>query len=1167
MNLKQILQPFYGHEVKMYLRIMKLTWFLIFALTLQTSASLWSQTTKMDIDLRNTTLLELFTQIENNSQYRFFYSNDEVDVKQRVTVKANDDAIGEILTEAFKELPYSFKELRNNMILVEVKKETGELSIQQQKSVSGKVVDEKGEPLPGVTVVLKGTATGVITDFEGNFNLTNVSGDAILVFSFVGMRSQEISVGNKTVFDIVMVADAIGVDEVVVIGYGTQKKSNLTAAVEMVDTEVLENRPVRTVGEMLQGTVPNLNITTKSGAPDATPDFNIRGFTGLNTSAQPLILVDGVEQDINLVNANDIESISVLKDAAATAIYGSRAPFGVILIKTKSGQKGQKMQINYSGNINIDKPTYIWDIENSLDWAYDVNNKRYNSQQGAAYSQATIDGIIANRDGTGEVNVRRASDNKWDWHWGATNYQQNRLDLAYKDMAINHSHDINIQGGSDRTTYYVGLGYFKKEGIYESDFDFSDKYTMAAKINTDITDFLSVRANMRFGRQDATRPNYRAGSSFSSDAGIIGNGNMYYFPNVPSINPDGNYHWLSILPAVKGLTGTFSSEKGDLVLSTGFDFTPLKGLMVKGDLSYTESNSFLKRDTKHFKTDWGDGVLSNTGRSDRFDEVQEVFSKLQGHTLDLSATYSKQINKHDFLVMAGYQQDTRKFNRLLGRNRDLYSQDVMALSTSYGENPSVGDVIWHWATRGYFFRASYNFDGKYLIDFNGRYDATSKYSAQSRWAFFPSVSVGYNVAKENFWSIDKINTLKITGSWGKSGDQNIDLNGDGSYTSSNREIYPYISTLGTFSKTNYVLNGGQVPYVTQPGLISSSLTWAKPETYGIGLEIGAFDNRLQTEYRWYQRTIHDQTGPPDTYPEVLGTDPPLSNNAVTETRGWELSVAWKDKAFDLMGSPLRYNVRAVLSDYIGYVVDYPSNVTGKRTGTWTPGEEFGVLYGYKGQEVIRDEQRLMTDMLWRSGWNYTGSTYIPDVNGDGRINSGDGGFWYSMGDQTNLGYRYPRYKYSFLLGASWKAFDVSVFLDGVGKQVYHSGSAIFIGNAAGGYISHALQEHHDLGYYSENNQDAFYPRTFMNSSGIQASDTYLMNMAHLRIKNVNLTYTLPQQVVSKLKLKYVKVNFSGENLGFIYNKLRLDMDPIQVQQNGRTYPIMQVYSLGVKIGL
>ncbi len=1145
----------YVPELRKLLRKMKITLFFLFAIILGSFASeSYSQATKLTLNVENSSVKEILSEIERQSEFRFFYSG-SVDIDRIVSVNKRNSKIFEILDEIFTGTEIEYEVIGRQIALVSKGEHyTLPTNIQdQQRSVSGKVVDSEGLPLPGVTVVVKGTSNGTVTNADGNYSVTNITEDATLVFSFVGMLTQEVEVGMQTTVNVTMKADAIGVDEVVVIGYGTQKKSNMTAAVETVNTEVLQNRPVKTVSEMLQGVVPNLNISMKSGAPDAEASINIRGFTGINSLGSPLILVDGVEQDINLVNANDIENISVLKDAAASAIYGSRAPNGVILITTKTGKRGQKMSINYSGDIQINQPINLPHSATSVDFANYLNMAHFDNQVAQFYPEATIQRMQDYIDGKITDNNIILANGRWGEHTDA-NANTDYFAYAFKDYSVSDSHNLSVSGGTDKTSYYVGLGYLSKEGIYNSDIDNYDRYSTIVKVNTDVTDWLSFNINTRYSRELTERPNYRdASSSSASDANFFSN--LAYFPNIPIFNPDGSYHRLSAMPTLTGIAGKINTTLDDFWITTGAEFKPFKGITLKGNYSWNSSSNLYNRTTLQFYVDEPNGEVLRSARSANLDKIYELMGKETYSTVDFTATYQKQIKKHDFLVMAGYNQEVKNYHRLIGSNSDFYTQTLPTLSGAYGTNAVADDQIGHWATQGYFFRGSYNYDGKYLFDFNGRYDAASKYPKDSRWAFFPSFSFGYNIAKEKFWTVDQISSLKLTGSWGKLGD----LAGGN---------YLYLPTLATGSKTSIVLGGILPPYVTMPNIVSSDLTWAKPRTIGFGIEASAFENRLNVDYRWYQRTIFDQLGPADKLPEVLGTAPPQTNNAVSETRGWELSVSWRDKAFKIAGDQLRYDVRFALSDYIGYVVEYQDNVSGSRSGSWTPGEEFGAVYGYHSKGIATNLSDLQTNVLPGTGWYYQGDLMYEDRNGDGIIDSGIGNVWYAQGDRNKLGYNYPRYKYSGVIGLGWKNFDLSVLFDGVGKEVRYVNNFTVFGQTGSWSSRYQLDIHSNLDYWTTATPNAFFPRIYRDSKNFgTANDQYMLNLAHLRIKNLNLSYSLPQKWVQKAKLSKLAFNLSIENLGMIYYKSWLKLDPVMLDANGITYPPQRVYSLGIKVGI
>ncbi|NOR75091.1 MAG: SusC/RagA family TonB-linked outer membrane protein [Draconibacterium sp.] len=1153
---------YYGMKTKTW-KIMRLSAFFLFLFLSQVWAeSGYSQQTKLTLKMDNARVIDVLDEIENNSEFYFLFNQKLVDVERKVDVNAKEKTIDKILTDLFVETDVRHQVKDRLIILTTEKTDFSSELVAQQKTISGTITDKSGQPLPGVTVIIKGTTQGTVTNTDGNYSISNIPENVTLVFSFIGMVTQELIVGDQTTINVTMAIDAIGIEEVVAIGYGTQKKSNLTSAVEMVDTKMLNNRPVRTVGEMLEGVVPNLNISVSSGAPDANPSFNIRGFTGFGSSAAPLILVDGAEQNINSINANDIESISVLKDAAASAIYGSRAPNGVILIITKMGKKGSPMRINYSTNLDVNEPTYLPHSMNSVSFSENLNMAFNNDRKAGVYSQETIDKMQAFIDGTGPSNSLNAN-GQWEAHFGAHG-NTDAWGLAFKDNSVNLSHNLNLSGGSDKTSYYMGLGYNTKEGIMNTDFDEYDRMSAVLKINSDVNDWISVGMNTRYSKTNTLRPNYRAGASGTSasysDALFIRQ--LSYFTNVPAKNPDGSYHWLSPLPAMDGLQGTLKNQDNDLWIIPSIQIRPLKGLTLNSSFSYNARSHESFETTFEVMVDRGDGVYRRSGRTAAYDGIEQIVSKTEYYQFESNAEYKFTKGNHDFLFLTGFQQEYSKYNNLFASRRDLYNTDIPTFSTAFGDQMNIDDRIFDWATRGFYFRGSYNYKSIYLLDINARYDASSKFAPDSRWAFFPSVSVGYNIAREEFWNVEQINMLKVTGTWGKSGNHGTGI--------SNGDLYTYLPTLGT-GKNNIVLGGDFQPYVSLPPIVSADLTWAKPRTIGFGLEAGMFNNRLQGEYRWYQRTVFDQVSPPVLLPEVLGAAVPKTNNGVSETRGWEVSLSWRDKAFNIAGSPVNYGIRAMLSDYIGYVVDYGElNESGLRNGTWTPGEVFGIIYGYNSAGIAPDADFLANNVAAGNGWYYPGDQYYKDIDGDGRIGSGDGSVWYTEGDRQNLGYNYPRYKYGVIMNASWKNFNLDIFLDGVGQEKKWVNSAVLTGMRSASWPSRTdISLNEDLGgYWAMDNTDAFYPRIYTNGKNSnRVNDQYLLDLSHLRIKNINLSYSIPSNLVNKIKLNNASINLSIENLGMIYYNSYFKLDPTQLRKNGETYPLQRVYSLGLKIGI
>ncbi len=575
MKLNRILRPKNGLGAKKYVRIMKLTWFLILFLTLQTSASLWSQTTKMDVELKNTSLLELFSQIENNSQYRFFYSNDEEDVNQKVSVSAKDKAIGEILSEVFEELPYSFRELKNIMVLVENK--NGTSSIGMQATISGKVTDSSGFPLPGVTVVIKGTTNGTITDSEGNYTIANIPNDAILSFSFVGMKTQDIAVDSRAVIDVQMEEDAIGIEEVVAIGYGTVKRRDLTGAVASVKSEEITIAPVSNAMEAIQGRVAGLDITRSSGKAGASSQILLRGNRSLTASSAPIYIIDGIQGSINNLNPNDIETMDILKDASSTAIYGSAGANGVIIITTKQAEKG-KIQVDFDSYVSVNGwasfPSALQGDAwlNYLEEGYYATNGAHSVSQDELLSAWNI-GSLSDYINQG----------KWiDW-----------VDETLQ-TGVQQNYALSVRGGTDVVQSNFPLGYNKTNGIYKN--DYSDRVTMRGKINIDAND------NFKFGIQTGlifTNSESRS-SRINKAFGIVPLGDVY--DEEGNINPypiEGMTDVISLL--ANDIEGTYRNNSKTVAITANpyLELKLAEGLTFKSILG----TSLSSRRQGEFKSD------------------------------------------------------------------------------------------------------------------------------------------------------------------------------------------------------------------------------------------------------------------------------------------------------------------------------------------------------------------------------------------------------------------------------------------------------------------------------------------------------------------------------------------------------------------------------------
>lgn len=1016
------------------------------------------------------------------------------------------------------------------------------------KAITGSVLSSESKlPLEGVSILVKGRGSGAQTNNKGQFSIQAAVGD-ILVVSNLGFSSQEITVGNNNNLVISLNLTIANLEDVVVVGYGTQKKLNLTASVTQISGDILQNRPLKSVTEGLQGFVAGLNINSVNGSPESNPNINIRGYTGINSLGGPLVLVDGVERDLGDINPNDVESVSVLKDAAASAIYGSRAPYGVLLVTTRSGKKGGKARVNYSGSYQVGTPIGMPHWANSWEFAEKINEKYRNSLQAVLFTDATIQKM---KDfGSGKINVW--NDPLPNGQWGAhyDSYANNDwFSTMFKQQNPSQQHNIDVSGGSNNTTYYLGVGYNEASGLIVGSNDKRQRYTTLLKVKSDVTDWLSLGLNMNYVKNDETGLNIRGRGRDYADMMVNAAGS---FPNWADLSPNGSPYWLSSGPTMRGDGGNAIDNTNDFLVSGRFELKPLKGLNIIGNYSWKNSGNHTAIISLPIISINADGTTRNSGRSVTQSEVRRVMSTSDYHTADLTASYLKQIKKHSFQVMAGYQEEYYKTITLIGDRKDLYTNAIPVLHTTYNAQPILDDALSHWATQGVFGRFSYNYKEKYLFEFNGRYDAHSKFPPEIRWAFFPSFAAGWNIAKENFWKFESVSSLKIRGSYTSSGD-----NGGGNYL--------YLPTMGTAVGTKDVLLEGSKPnMVSMPGLVSSTLTWAKPRSIGIGVDVVALKNKLDVTWDWYQRTTYDQAGPAEVLPVSLGTTPPQTNNAVSETRGWEFTVNWRDKAFKLGGKQVGYSVNFNISDYIGYVVKYNSSVSGARSGTWTPGEIFGALYVYESNGIAKNAADIANNVVQTAGFNVPGDLMLKDLNGDGRVTTGDGGYWYSQGDSKKVGYTYPRYRYGFNLQANWNGFDLSVQLTGVPKWKIYSGSFYVMPVAGDQFNSKWFVAQRELGTYTYETPDAFYPR--YSSRTYAANDQYLLNLANLKIKNLRIGYQLPEKIKSKIKTDRFYIYSSIENLGYIYYKSFVKYDPDILQNYGGSgYPPQRQFSFGLNI--
>lgn len=1130
-------------------RTMKLTCLLLcMSISIAFASHSYAQTATLSIRMTEKTVAEILETIEKQTDFQFFYNSKLINVNRKVSVNAQDADVFVVLNQLFEGSDVHYKVVDRDVILTI----SDELGVnQEERRVKGKVVDKLGIPVIGVNVLEKGTTNGITTDMDGFYSIRLTGDNPIIQFSYIGYITQEISVGKKTEIPVTLLEDCQALDEVVVVGYGTTKKVNLTGAVAQIDSKALGNRPVTNVSKALQGTIGNLNLTVSDdgGAPGSGMNYNIRGTTSLS-GGSPLFIVDGVPVDnINNINPSDIETLTVLKDAASAAIYGARASYGVILVTTKSGAKNEKVTVSYNNMFGYNHQTIIPNQANSLDFARAYNIASLNSGQSPMFSEehlARIEAYIKDPEHT-PSNIPNPNNPNF---WSYATLDNDNVDwyrTYFKSGAWNQKHDLSVRGGNSISNYYVSTGYYRENGLLRYADDSFERFNLTSNLHYEPYKWLKGDVRIRFSHDN----NDHLSDAYNNDIGNWVHLATTRFPNWALKDPNG--HWAGTSELYKQIEGGRTINFANVLSATGaFEITPLTGWKINLDYTYRYTG---RKGSTHDKPVTVEYTVSEepvmTTAHDAFTTDQ---SQLDYHSFNVYTSYEKQISDHYMSILIGEQLELSKYDYLIGERRNLINHDIPSLSIGVGAQTNNQELK-HWANVGTFIRANYNYKEKYLIEFNARYDGSSKFQRGDRFGFFPSVSVGYNIAKEDFWKFeDIINTLKLRGSYGTLGNQNVD-------------DYLYLSTITIGNNYNYLINGVRPDYLNAPGLVSRNLTWETVSTIDVGLDAAFLSNRLTLSFDWYNRTTTDMFGPANALPAVLGAKVPQENNADLRTTGFELSLGWRDQ----IGDNFKYNASFILSDSRSKVTAY-NNPT-KLLSTYYEGQEIGEIWGYKTSGIIQTDEQLqkMPDQSYIYGNWSKGDIEYKDLNDDHKIDIGSN-TKDDHGDLTVIGNTTPRFNYGISLGAEWKGFDLSLFFQGVGKRDFYppiwGNAGVLFWGFTGGYGSNMYKETSD--FWTENNLDAYYSKPY-NSNEVKKNQEvqtrYLQNAAYLRLKNLQLGYTIPASVMQKIGIQRVRLFFSGENL-FTLTSLHKNFDPELLGGNwgaGKMYPLSRTISFGLNV--
>ena len=1166
---------------------------ILLAANLQVSALTFGQT--VTLKKSNISLVQFLKEVQKQSGYNIFYNESLLPHRQRLDVTYKDVAFESALKEVLDRCHLDYQIVDKNIILSRKKGLADNLpSVEkvQQTTISGQVVDENGHPLVGVTVTEIGSGKGTISKKDGVFVLQVEKPGVTLRFTMVGYQAKEVHLDHDTPLTVQLEPLVNEIDEIVVVGYGTQKKENLTGATTVVDERLLQSRPAANVSSLLQGTVPNLQVKFTTGRPGASGSFNIRGVNSISNNAAPLVIIDGFEGDINRINPNDVASITVLKDASTAAVYGARASYGVILVTTKGGDKN-RASISYSGQMSWSGQTTSTDFETRGYYSAAINDLFFSHYAGTPYTNYTDEDyyqlwirrndktenperpwvVVQNRDGRDSY-----------VYYGNTDWYGYLFDLS-RPM---QNHSININGNSDKINYSLSGNYFDQDGIFRQNADNMKRYNLRSKVDFKVKEWLDINTNISY---------FNSAYAYPGIGGVektFNSSTNHGLASIVPVNPDGTYVYQTTISNYNVMDGYSAMLSQDLHrnMDKVSEFSPtieavirpMKGLDIRSSYRFIHYNyQTMNRSVNIPYSKYPGEILTiSSGIGDN--RLYEIQTNHQYQAVNTYATYSKTINQdHDLKLMAGYNYETKYLKDIKVARNGLLSTQLNDFEIATGDVMEINGGQNEYALFGTFYRANYAYKDKYLLEAAGRYDGTSRFAKGKRFGFFPSFSGGWRLDKEDFfqqWDQHTLNSFKIRASYGSLGNQQVGY-------------YDYLQTINAGGTLKYSFGDGTVaPSATESAPNSSSLTWETVNTTNLGLDLELFQSKLVITGDIYRRATLNMLTAGKTIPAYYGANIPKENASDLLTKGWELSVNWKQQ-LQVAGKPLSYYFGIGLGDNTSKITRFDN--PNKNLANFYEGQTLGEIWGYEVNGYFKtDEEAANYDVDQRSVNTIENTSAIDqgiragdlkfeDLDGDKVISKGDN-TKDNPGDRKIIGNSLPRYNFSVNLGGNWNNFDLSIFVQGVGKQDWYPGTEAinFWGPYSRPYATFIPRDFLSQ-VWSEDNPDAYFPRprgyVALNkdnrSLGV-ANTKYLQNLAYARLKNVTIGYSLPVAMASKIGLSRLRVYFSGENL-LTATKLKSKyIDPEQAStentynvstSTAKTYPWAKTFMFGLDISL
>lgn len=1131
---------------------MRCTLFMLFCLVGMTFANdSYAQRTMVNIALDNRTVDEVLTELEHGTEFVFFYNNKQVDVKRRVSVTANNKTIFKVLEDVFKGTNVAYKVLDRNIILYDKVAGTDELQTTMQVStLKGSVVDASGEPVIGASILVKGTTNGVITDINGNFVLSNVASNATLIVSYVGYKTQNISVAGKSSLKIVLVEDAEVLDEVVVVGYGVQKKESLTGAIAAITADEIATTKTENLITNIQGKMPGLLIRQKTGEPGTFDNMvSIRGY------GTPLIVIDGITRsgtdELAQLNSEDIESMSILKDASA-AIYGLNAANGVIIVTTKKGL-AEKTRVSYSALFGVKNATGMEKTVDAYNYRVLANERARNDQAAPEYTNELLELY--------RTGAKGYTDNNW-------------IDMFMDKLAFQQSHTVSVRGGSHKVKYYVSFGYNGDNGLLKSGVQYYHRYNLRSNLTAEITKGLKLNVNLS-GRWDETqRPREDFMWTFKTlmvnDRGIgthtIANPN-----HLSAIGPENKNPFALVDPEVdgyrknRGLTYT-----ADVELNWQVPFVKGLALSLLGSFDgNNRNNSALNRSYQLYDY-YTDAPAGLGGSTDAYSNTMRIYQKIYGR---VQANYMRSFNQHNLNVTAVAELNSNRQDELSGSRKytELFTNDILnqaspGTATNSGYR-SFGRLA------AYLMRVNYDYAGKYLLELVGRYDGSYRYAPSKRWTFFPSVSAGWRLSEESFIknNLPFITNLKIRGSFGQSG-----------YDAG--DPFQYVSAY-TAASNGYVFGGGsQIMGMVAPGVVTDRLSWVTSSISNIGLDFDLWNGKLSGTIEWFNRKnegiLADRA---QRAPDTFGASFPKENLNSNRNRGFEIELGHRGQ----VGKDFSYSVSANFTYarerrlHVEHA-EYTSSMDRWKNGQDNRNSNVMWLYKYDGQYTSLQQYEtapLIGGSLGNSKM-LPGSYRLLDLNGNGRLDSDDRlpEFWATGAN--------PPIQYGLTLAASYKNFDINMLFQGAsGYSIGYANDDVW-GYGSRTNKSYLLEKFTDRWHTAAITDDPYNPATqwipgyypalrhnFSNTSDNGNRSNYGISIwnpqaTYLRLKSLEIGYNLPKSFMKRIGLNSARLFVNGSNLLTFCNKALKDADPEREERDwgaNLAYPLMRTYNFGLNI--